>query len=251
MIIAAICPTWNRPCQLGNLIACFEAQTHDDRRLLVLDDAGQIPRMSGDRWAIHSTPHRFPTLGYKRSTAADLAFNRWPEIDALAVWDDDDVYLPWQLSALAEALQRKPWAQPRHILTPGRDCYKRYETFRREAPDDIGYHGGWGFRRQAFEQLGGYASVSNGEDFDIAARALELLGPSADTISAEHPDPGYVYNWQGGAGKHLSAMGPPGDESGYRKIGQQKIEPVDRLEIRLPEDYYLLPIEAEARARGW
>ncbi len=250
MIIAAIAPTWNRPRQLGNLIACFEAQTHADRRLLVLDDAGQIPQMSGDRWVIHSTPHRFPTLGYKRSTAADLAFNRWPEIDALAVWDDDDIDLPWQLAALAEALQRAPWAQPRHVLRSGRRGYERYETFRPDAPDSIGYHSGWGFQREAFERLGGYASVSNGEDIEIAARALELFGPSANTISDAYPDPGYVYNWQGGAGQHLSAMGPPGDEAGYQKIGQQQIEPVDRLDIVLPPDY-LRPIEPEARPRRW
>ncbi len=246
MKIAAVCCTYNRPDLLGRMIACFEAQDYPDRELVILDDADQYANQEGDRWRLVSHRIRYPTLGDKRNAAVRLVS---PDVDALAIWDDDDLYLPWQLSAMAATLERAEWAQPRQVLVARRGRYDRVEAFSRSDPTDIGYHGGWGFRREAFERLG-YAAISNGEDREIAGRARELLGPSADTISTERPDPGYIYTWHGRAGGHLSAMGPPGDEAGYRTIGRQQVERVEQLDVRLPADY-LLPIEATTRPRGW
>ncbi len=247
MKIAAVCCTWNRPELLGRLIECFNRQDYADRELVILDDADQYPAMEGNRWKLVSQRFRYPTLGDKRNAAARLVSD---DVSAFAVCDDDDLYLPHHLSACVEALQDAQWCQPRQVLIADGKSFKRQATFRKSDPNNLGYQGGWAWQRGAFEKLGGYASISNGEDVEIAARSLALLGPSADTITARHPTPGYVYTWLGRAGRHLSAMSPPGDESGYQELGRQIIERVDRLNIALPADFPP-PIEAEPRPRGW
>ncbi len=219
MKIAAVCCTWNRPRLLGRMIECFLRQDYPNRELVILSDNDQYPSMGGDRWRLVSHHFRYPTLGDKRNVADRLVSD---DVDALAVWDDDDLYLPWQLSAIAAALEEADWVQPRQVLVNRNGRFNRFETFHRRDPADIRYHGGWAFRRDAFERLAGYASMSNGEDREIAARAFAMFGPSADTITAEHPTPGYVYHWLGRPGRHLSSMTPTGDESGYRELAGRK-----------------------------
>ncbi len=252
MIIAAITPTFNRPRQLGNLIACFEAQTHEFRRLLVLDDANQIPELTGDRWMVVSVADRYRTLGDKRNAATAMALERWPEIDAIAPWDDDDIYLDHHLEACVASLQDHQWGQPGQVLINAGDHFKRMRNYRDEFPYDVGYHGGWCFRREAFERIGGYASINNGEDSEIASRAFPILGPSGNTVQYPWPGqdptplslPTYCYNSHG---THLSSMGP----DGYEKLGRQKIDPVTELDISWPEDYLKWPIDDEVLPRNW
>ena len=218
--------------------------------MLVLDDAGQYADQEGDRWKLVSHRFRYLTLGDKRNALAKLAIELWPDTEAFAVWDDDDLYLPHQLSALAAALEHADWIQPRQVLVPRGRQFHRLATFNEKTPDSFGYPGGWGFRREAFRRLGGYAAISNGEDKELETRARELLGPSADTITEQYTIPGYIYNLQS-TSPHLSAMGPPGDESGYRKLGKQHIEPVDSLDISWSDNYCNWPIADTVLPRMW
>ena len=64
-----------------------------------------IRRRDGDRWRLVSVADRFATLGEKRNAAARLAP---PDADALAIWDDDDLYMPWALRASVAALRARP-----------------------------------------------------------------------------------------------------------------------------------------------
>ncbi len=116
MNIAAVCVTYLRPRQLGWMIRCFLEQDYpaDKRELIVLDDAGQYEDQQGGGWRLISTGRRFATLGEKRNAAAALADG----VEALAVWDDDDLYLPWALSASAAALGARPGRGPRWSCTP-------------------------------------------------------------------------------------------------------------------------------------
>lgn len=244
MKIAAINVTWNQPVLLGRMIECFLRQTHDDRRLLILDDAGQYPELGGDRWLIVSTATRYPSLGEKRNAAVAMAIERWPDIDAIAVADTDDIYLPHHLEACVAALQDHQWCQPIQVLVQGGGRFKRMLTYRENNYHFRGYHGGWAFRQEAFEKLDGYAKMDTGEDAEIGRQALRSFGLSADTISPEFPDPTYCYTT---TGQHLSAMG----SGGYEKLGRQKIEPVDKLDISWPEDYSKWPIDDEVLPRNW
>jgi len=244
MKIAAVCCTFNRPKLLGRMIRCFELQDYPDRELIILSDNDQYATQSGDRWKLVSHRFRYPTLGDKRNAAMALIS---PDVAAVATWDDDDLDLPWQLSAIIEALEDAQWVQPRQVLLKGNGRFEREATFRQGEPENIAYPGGWGFRREAFERLGGYNAISNGEDRELAQRARVLLGASADTISPHYPTPGYV--WTRDAERHLSAMGP--GEKGYRELGRQRIEPVKKLDISWPEEYTLWPVGENIAPRRW
>ena len=103
MKVAAICCTYKRPDELATVIECFLRQDYppEMRELIVLDDADQYESQDGDGWRIVSIPSRFRTLGEKRNASAGLVS---PDVDAYCVWDDDDVYLPWHMTAATDAL---------------------------------------------------------------------------------------------------------------------------------------------------
>ena len=114
MKIAVVCVTYNRPRQLGQMIRCFQRQDYAPRELVILDDAGQYAPTEGPGWRLTSVAERFPTLGEKRNAAARLVS---PDAEALAVWDDDDLYMPWALRASAAALEHAAWSRPAWCCT--------------------------------------------------------------------------------------------------------------------------------------
>ena len=114
MKIAVVCVTYNRPRQLGQMIRCFQRQDYAPRELVILDDAGQYASNEGPGWRLTSIAERFPTLGEKRNAAARLVS---PDAAALAVWDDDDLYMPWALRASAAALELRPGRAPAWCCT--------------------------------------------------------------------------------------------------------------------------------------
>jgi glycosyltransferase involved in cell wall biosynthesis len=209
MKIAAVCCTFLRPKQLGYLIQCFLKQDYPARKreLVILDDAGQYNNQQGDGWRLISSSTRYHTLGEKRNAATALVSG---DVDAIAVWDDDDLYLPWALRSSVEALEIAPWSRPSVVLHPEEDgSLRQHET--------LGlFHGGWAYSREAFNYVGGYPAMNNGEDQGLALR-FSLAGvKDADPIQLERM-PFYVYSWGSAGGWHLSGMGP----DGYHRLGER------------------------------
>jgi glycosyltransferase involved in cell wall biosynthesis len=247
MKIAAVCITWRRPKLLGRLIECFNRQTYENRELVILDDSGQYPSQpSGDRWRMVSVGQRFRTIGEKRNAAAALASG---DVAAYAVWDDDDTYLPWALEASVHALQSNPWVQPRQTLEwDSGGTWHRQETFSRERPDHIAYHGCWSYLREAFINVGGYpAAVS--EDWDLARRMRDRYGPAGDTICGQFPAPFYAYSRQTSGTWHMSERGA--NDSAYKAALAEPFEVVEKLEIGWDRDYTAIPIPPEVHRRPW
>ncbi len=213
MKIAAVCCTYLRPEQLGQMIHCYLRQDYPAalRELVILDDAGQYDGQRGDGWRLISTANRFATLGQKRNAAAALVS---PDVTALAVWDDDDAYLPWALSASVAALRQAAWSRPSVVLHPAPD-----KSLRKHATGGL-FHAGWSYRREAFDAVGGYpAEMNNGEDQGLAARLKATETTEADPMSLGF-DPFYIYRWGSNpvaatGGWHLSGLGP----AGYEKLG--------------------------------
>ena len=240
MNIAAVCCTYHRPKQLGWLIKCFLEQDYpaEKRQLVVLDDAGQYGDLglriedlglgdcraafSGDRWRLYSVARRFRSLGEKRNAAVDLVS---ADVEALAVWDDDDIYLPWALSASVAALQKAPWSRPGIVLHEQADG-----TLRQHQTGGL-FHGGWAYTREAFKKAGGYPAINNGED-QALARRLQRIGTAQSDPCRLGFRPFYVYRWGSAGSYHLSGMG----RQGYQKLAARPARKAN-LNITWPRDY--------------
>ena len=148
---ACLCLTYHRPQLIRSAIESFNRQDYpaSHRELVILDDgAGYADGLCGPGWRLWSVGGRYSTLGDKRNAAASLASL---DADAFAVWDDDDIYLPWHLSAAARALESAPWSRPAR-------CLVEHHRFRPLEQKDCGtaYHAGWAYTREAFDAAGGY-----------------------------------------------------------------------------------------------
>ena len=189
MKLTAFCPTLNRPELLGRLIACFNQQTHENRELIILDDGGQYANQKGDRWEIVSVPRRFRSLGEKNNAAIALASF---DSDAVCKADDDDIYMPWWLESLADALAKAQWVQPRHAMDYVNGEWVQSETYSRKTLR-FAYHGCWAYRRSLIEKTGGYRPEYAGDDQEMDRR-LRAAGLTSVGIDEKKYKPFYWYN---------------------------------------------------------
>jgi len=223
MMISCHCPTFNRPDQLAEVIECFRRQDYpaDRRELVILDDAGQYGDQAGDGWRIISVDRRFRTLGEKRNAVVGLCRG-----DVLAVWDDDDIYLPWHLSQIAAAVSAGArWVRPETIytLTGGQ---QRLRT----KPTGGIFHGAWAFTREAFEAADGYPMIQSGQDQGLLKR---MKAAGIETFSTTER-PSYIYRWGSHGGPpHLSAMG----KEGYERRGRESIAWTPAVRPRWTKDW--------------
>lgn len=209
MTIAVVCVTYNRPRQLGQMIRCFQQQDYAARELVILDDAGQYRPTEGPSWRLASAARRFPTLGEKRNAAVRLIS---PDVEAIAVWDDDDLYMPWALRASVAALGCAAWSRPSLVLHPRADG-----VLQQHRTGGL-FHSGWAYSRDAFERAGGYPPINNGEDQGLAERFHQCAVADADPMSLGF-SPFLVYPWANVP--HLSWAGP----KGYANWGRLAIQP--------------------------
>ena len=103
------------------------------------------------------------------------------DVEALAVWDDDDLYMPWALRASAAALARAAWSRPSLVLHPQPDG-----SLRQHRTGGL-FHSGWAYRRDAFDRAGGYPPINNGEDQGLAERFHRLGIAEADPMATRLP----------------------------------------------------------------
>ena len=220
-IVVCTC-TYLRPKLLGYLIHCFCQQTHEDREMVILDDAGQYDNQRGDRWRLVSVNQRYPTLGAKRNAVVRMAGLVLTGVDALCAWDDDDLVMPWALEALNAALEQAEWARPSLALAVDGGSYGAMvgvKTYFRPDQDDKAFHAAWGVRREAFDRVGGYPpELSVTEDRHLAIKLRAAGVTECDPIALGYrpyyfADPG-VDPWT--QEKHLSYTGDLYDEFGKR-----------------------------------
>jgi hypothetical protein len=81
------------------------------------------------------------------------------------------------------------------------------------------------FRRSAWDRVGGYASMSWGEDLEIDEKlrdgATFVSDPQPDGEAPPRNEWSYIYRW-GVSQLHISSQGPPLD--GYKCMGERPIE---------------------------
>ncbi|MBX3399553.1 MAG: glycosyltransferase [Gemmataceae bacterium] len=227
MKLAALCCTYRRPHLLGQLIESFLRQDYprELRELVILDDAGQYGNQTGDGWRLVSIPARFRTLGEKRNACAALASH---DVEGFLVADDDDIYLPHWFRTHAEALRRAEWSRPGLVLLEHGSGLKEVDTGGL-------YHGGWAYRRSAFDRVRGYAAMNNGEDQELAHRLAEAKVIVSDPSTFAPP----FYHYRNDSGSyHLSWMG----DRGYEELGNVSHEAKPVIQIGWPRDFTAVPV---------
>jgi hypothetical protein len=149
--------------------------------------------------------------------------------DAFAVWDDDDIYLPWHLSAHAEILAEHGWSHPSRV-------WSTY-TGKPEFEDAAGrFHGALAVRRDLMERIGGWPDTQRA-DFD-----QRMLWRLADVEPAGDPTavavPSYVFRW--GSTRHPHCQGfmkSPGNTTWYQEYAKaHRFEPWGKLVPKFDED---------------
>ena len=209
--ITCLCPTYGRFERLRDAVACFLLQDYAGRAELhilndaydpiILTDAPGITAhqcLADAHVAVVNERTRYANLGAKRQAA--LTGAAWTPL--VAHWDDDDLYLPWHLSAAVGALR----------AAKGKMCAKSrcgwWALGRRECWELQGgvhhntFEGQMVFRRDRALELGGYPPKMSGQAADLMlafgrAGELALYRPADRDVS-------YVYRWADGVG-HVSA----------------------------------------------
>lgn len=258
MHFVCLTPTWGRPSLVANTVALFQAQelpAGDTAYLAILDDATQIAEQSGGdaqhRWEVFGHPVWIP-LPRKYAAILSRLGGIVPHGETVyVVWDDDDVYLPWHLRAIARAFRLRPQARWAHPDTVWSTYDERqpplipwHERPRREATAGR-FHGALAVRGDLLAELDGWP------DTDLATYDQQMLAacsrycgvdPYTLRLSTDHRspitdhhapgqwteiEPSYVYRWGDTAKWHASGAidtesgeyrQPPIQEPGYVEI---------------------------------
>jgi glycosyltransferase involved in cell wall biosynthesis len=123
-LITCIMPTWNRRPYIPAAIACWQAQTYEERELLVVDDGTEpvedlIP--ADDRIRYVSLERKF-TCGQKRNICCRLAKG-----GIIAHFDDDDWSAPGRLEDQLRRMQTK------NKPITGYECLYFWDTLTKKA----------------------------------------------------------------------------------------------------------------------
>ncbi len=234
MKISCICVTAGRVSHLNEALACFLAQTHESKQLVIYNTlpaqelVGDFPGV-----VIVNCAERPKSLGWARNRAA--LYSTYG--DVFANWDDDDLYLPGFLSSFAKWFtDTVDWVyQPTQFYM---------ENWRIVAvvKGSMNVHA---FTRRAFQELGGYPYLSVGEDRELV-RKLRILFRGVE-IPKEGFTPQFIYGWQNRV-HHLSGRGDdrPGQHGAWKRAGNNLAKqiaarriPTGRIELvpKLRHDY--------------
>lgn len=236
MRLLCLCPTFRRPHLLANLIACFEAQDHPDKFLLMLDDSGQIAGQEGDGWKLLSRQGRYATLTAKYG--AMLLFNDW-YFNAVALMDDDDIYGPQYLSSHATALGDARWSYPRRVFST-HEPPATSATHPGLEPSGGRFWASAAVRRDLLEEVGGFHDIAR-PTFDQEHLALWNQAGGEPGRPDDFALPQYVYGW-GRAPRHVSLE--MGDQAGWYANYAQ------RLPVMPPLDGSFLRPQMDAQTRA-
>jgi glycosyltransferase involved in cell wall biosynthesis len=217
MKVSCICPTYNRPPNaqwlLEEAIESFLRQDYPDKELLVLNDCpGQELICDTPDVFVINLPRRFHTYGEKLNTAIALA-----QGSLIALWNDDDIMLPWRLSKSLERLADAGYYNPQvywfldaaglhhdHQMGVGHICSI--------------------LTRAAFDIVNGYPHTTGLDDQILDHRLkthpdVKQASPSVLRVDEWF----YIYRW-GVSPMHLSGTSGWSIEEQYQRIGEMPVE---------------------------
>ncbi len=222
--ISCMCLTFGRPQRiLEEAVHSFLIQDYPGpKELLILNDFPlQTIVFDHPEVTVVNAPVRFVTLGEKRNAAAALCRH-----DLLAVWDDDDVYLPHRLSfSLSRYDPRRRFFKPTRAFVLNNGVLSGPRTNR--------FHSSSLWHRSLFDEVGGYAPIGSGEDADLEDRFKQVIGDGMYYGCIQPHEIYYLYRWFGTQSYHLSQFGRDGaGPSGNDKVMEYVLRQMERGAIR-------------------
>lgn len=204
MTLTWLCPTWNRPACLRELVRQFLAQDYprDQLQLLILDDAGQYDNQQGPGWQLISFARRFHSLPEKYNALLSLV-----NTDGVIIAEDDDLYSSRHSSACAGALQFGNVSKPSVVNV-------QYGPEHTES-DPGRFHASLAMRTEFLRSIGGWP-ITTRADFDLQLIAkLRRTGTRiVDPCELGYP-PTYTFRWETSGHYHAQAYGHGPDDPGY------------------------------------
>jgi glycosyltransferase involved in cell wall biosynthesis len=193
---------------LNESIYSFVTQTYPRRELIIVNDTpGQ--KISLDyhypRIKIINTDDRAPTLGDKMNMVAEHA-----QGDYLAIWDDDDICLPWRLQMSLELLNNKDYVNVRGTWQLDSAGQLAYNSNLVVFPACL-------FSRKLFDDLNHYPAVPSGQDYFFYLKVPPER--ASGDIQLRQPQAFYIYRWD----MRLQHLSHP-DEGSYARRGTEQIE---------------------------
>jgi glycosyltransferase involved in cell wall biosynthesis len=225
-LVSCICSTYNRPpghqYLVEEAIESFLRQDYPNKELIVLNDCpGQELVCEAPGVRIINVPERFPSLGEKHNAAIAAARG-----ELIAIWDDDDISLPWRLSLSVARLGDADYFNPKRFWIISRG------ELRPDPTSNVGHNLSL-YRRSAYDAVGGYPPVGSGVDVALDRAFLSAVKcVGSDLLSKgalPYDELYYIYRW-GVSPAHLSVSGNEAAEK-YAKVGMRPIE-VGRYELR-------------------
>jgi glycosyltransferase involved in cell wall biosynthesis len=192
--ISCMCLTFGRVHLLEEAIQSFLLQDYPgEKELLILNDyAPQTLELNHPEVTIINVPVRFSSMGEKRNAAAALSRH-----DFLAVWDDDDIFLPHRLRYSMEKYDpEKRFFKPVHGF--------QLNDGQVSGPHRHVNHSGAMWHRSLFDQLRGYAHMGRGQDKEIENRFKRAIGENTWFWDIKPEEIYYLYRWRGTQSYHNS-----------------------------------------------
>lgn len=205
-----LCPTYNRPRRLlDESINNFLKQTHSNAFLLVYDDLGSHDSLVSESMAVITTDRREPGIVAKYNKMLELA-KQFGDFDAIALWDDDDIYLPNHLEYHSQVLQIHGMSYPALV-------WSTYTGKMEQEASGGRFWASLAIKTAEFNRVGGFVDTERA-DFD-----QQSLGYWRKNISCGDPceigEPTYVFRWGDTGCQHSQfQMRSPDDTGWYQRL---------------------------------
>lgn len=230
-LISCVMPTYGRPLYVNEAVAMFLEQDYPAKELIILNDCpGQIFTCDLPEVHVINASERYPTLGEKRNACIDLARG-----EIIAVWDDDDVYLPWQLSLSQQEMRRfdTPFYRPAKFWTYWGEDHLREDQM---APGWVS-HPTTLFKKDLWEKVEGYPAMDSGEDGQFFHRIHEYCGKDFIKYEIGQEDTSFILRGKSHY-QHMSISG--GEQPLDTKPGTYPVEPTEIQDPCLRRHYVQL-----------
>jgi hypothetical protein len=182
---------------------------------MIYDDLGVFPEQAHEDMCVISTNIREPDLISKYERMMDLSLG-FGKFDAIALWDDDDIYLPEHLSKHAQILEDHELSYPSFVWSTHKA--KSEKDGRRKEESGNRFWASLAIRMDAFMRCGGFLKVKPLDlDFKNLMRWKSMCSVGCPCKLGE---PTYVYRWEDTGCLHASAFSKsPSDTEWYQRMG--------------------------------